>query len=42
MHGLPQTSEETVDIVVNLVDGDVSVTVLCPAELLETVSTQVQ
>jgi hypothetical protein len=42
MHGLAQTSEETVDMVVNLVDGDVSVAVLCPAELLETVGTRVQ
>lgn len=42
MHSLTQTSEETVDMVVNLVDRDVSVTVLCPAELLEIVSTQVQ
>lgn len=29
MHGLAQTSEETVDMAVDLVDGDVGVTVLC-------------
>lgn len=42
MHSLAKTSEETVDMVVNLVDGDVSVAILCPAELLETVGTRVQ
>jgi len=29
MHGLAQTSEETVDMAVDLVDGDVGVAVLC-------------
>lgn len=29
MHGLAQTSEETVDITVDLVDSDVGVAVLC-------------
>lgn len=40
MHGRAQASEETVDMAVDLVDGDVGVAVLCSAEMLETLGTR--
>lgn len=37
MHGLTQTSEETVGMAVDFVNGDIGMTVFCAAELSEDV-----
>lgn len=37
MHGLSQTSEETVSMAVDFMNGDIGMTVFCAAELSEDV-----